>query len=242
MAIQDPTRALAIGSTPLSLKRVSNLNIRGALLSVKISAEGIPHAGQRAEFEEDLVPPRSGGWESTSSRTWPLTQPEKTGHAHFAPDRLWSKANMLGPLAMHRKAAVLEAIERRIAQTMCGPNWANQNGEPGVRGPTDRRTTVRLPTRGGRFPKDSPREFARPPWNLKSSGIEALKSTFAEIARTYSVSGECRAVRIGYRPRASTRELVKSKDAATAKVLAGVVSRKSPPIQAARPPALFFAK
>jgi hypothetical protein len=211
--IQDPTRRLPLEHA-LSLNGFE-LQYPASLLSVKIPQKefltlisvpsskkisSLPELGMGVNVFQDV----------------PLTQPEKTGTLIRA-DRLWRKANILGPLAMHRKAAVLEAVERRIAQTMCGSNWANQMANQ-ASAPTDRRTTERLQREVG----GSQGFVARirgTSWNLKAPGIEALKSTFAEIAGTYSVSANAElcglAIALALDPR-----LVKSKDAATAKVLA----------------------
>jgi hypothetical protein len=213
--IQDPTRRLPLDHA-LSLNGFE-LEYPGSLLSVKIPQRefltlvSVP-SSKKISSLLDL------GMGINVFQDVPLTQPQKTGTLIRA-DRLWRKANMLGPLAMHRKAAVLEAIERRIAQTMCGPNWANQMANQ-ASGPTDRRTTERLQREVGGSQGFVARIRATA-WNLKTSGIEALKSTFAEIARTYSVSANAElcglAIALALDPR-----LIKSKDAATAKVLAAL--------------------
>jgi hypothetical protein len=145
----------------------------------------------------------------------PLTRPKKVGTLLRA-SRLWQRASMLGPLAVHRKAAVLEAIDHRIAQTMCGPDWTNQiNGRRS--GPPDRRTTERLLREVGGSRGFGARIRAES-WN-SGLGVEALKVKFGEIAKTYAVSEDMDlcglAIVLAVAPRR-----IKSKDAATAKRLA----------------------
>ena len=58
-------------------------------------------------------------------------------------DRLWRRASPLGPLSMHRKQAVLDAIAKRIVRTVCGLSWAEQM-EAILAGGFDERAVARL--------------------------------------------------------------------------------------------------
>jgi hypothetical protein len=131
-------------------------------------------------------------------------------------DRLWRRASPLGPLSMHRKQAVLDAIAKRIVRTVCGLSWAEQM-EAILAGGFDERAVARL-QRGIGGSQGFGARIRQTSWKLESSSFEGLHEIFLGFAKTYNVVQDpelCWLVLA----LALDVKLIKSKDAARAKQL-----------------------
>jgi hypothetical protein len=214
LGMQDPARQISIDHA--ACLDGFELEYPGALLCVT-------HEGK--EFRTLISVPSSAkissllglGMGVNIFQDVPLPRPEKVGTLIRA-SRAWSQAGMLGPLAVHRKAAILEAIDRRIAQTMCGPDWANQILGRDF-GPLAPKTKERLIRDVGGSQGFAAR-ICEQSWDPKL-GVDTLKVRFGEIARTYAVSEDKDLCELAIILAAAPKR-IKSKDAAAAKRLAAL--------------------
>jgi hypothetical protein len=100
--------------------------------------------------------------------------------------RKWRAATLLGPLAMHRKQVVLQAIITRIAQIMCGVAWIDElNAIPQV-GWDER--SIALIQRGVGGSQGFAARIRRTSWKPDERPFDELHRTFFGFAKTYRVS------------------------------------------------------
>jgi hypothetical protein len=104
--------------------------------------------------------------------------------------RRWRTATLLGPLAMHRKQVVLQAIITRISQIMCGPVWINEmNAIPQVG--WDERSVARI-QRGVGGSQGFAARIRRTSWKPDVKPFDELHRAFFGFAKTYGVSADAK--------------------------------------------------
>jgi hypothetical protein len=104
--------------------------------------------------------------------------------------RRWRAATLLGPLAMHRKQVVLQAIITRIAQIMCGAAWIGEmNAIPPIG--WDERSVARI-QRGVGGSQGFAARIRRTSWNSEAKPFEELHRAFFGFAKTYGVSADAK--------------------------------------------------
>jgi hypothetical protein len=104
--------------------------------------------------------------------------------------RRWRAAALLGPLAMHRKQVVLQAILTRIAQIMCGAAWINEmNAIPPLG--WDEPSVARI-QRGVGGSQGFAARIRRTSWRPEARPFDELHRAFFGFAKTYGVSGDAK--------------------------------------------------
>ena len=151
----------------------------------------------------------------------PLGGPETVTRLINA-ERRWRRASPLGPLASHRKQAVLDAIGLRIARTACGTTWADEMQAIQVGGFDD--SAVAKLQRGIGGSQGFAARIRQTSWKLKTNSFEQLHKVFFGFAQTYGVVHEPELCWLAL-ALALNSNLIKSKDTVRTKQLQAMFGR-----------------